>query len=76
MGVLAYLVRRRDRKMVREADRIGRDIGESVAMRWHDTDQRTDALIDLTRTLKRVTWVLLVVAVVTLIVAIVTLAQG
>jgi hypothetical protein len=36
---------RRDRKMLRNADRIGRDIGESVVKRWHETDERIDALI-------------------------------
>jgi hypothetical protein len=69
-------IRRRNRRMVKQADRIGRDLAESVVFRWRETDERTDALIDLTRTLKRLTWVLLVVGLATLVVAILALARG
>jgi hypothetical protein len=70
------VVRRRDRRMVKQAERIGHELAESVVFRWRETDERTDALIDLTRTLKRLTWVLLLVALVTLLVAALTLAKG
>jgi hypothetical protein len=77
-SVVAALVaiRRRDRELVRQAERIGRDLAESVVKRWQDTDERTDALIDLTRALKRLTWVLLVVGLATLGVTIWALAQS
>ena len=73
---MLLMVLRRDRKMVREGDRIGRDIAESVVKRWRETDERTDALIDLTRALKRLTWVLLLVALATLGVAVWALVHG
>jgi hypothetical protein len=72
----AIVVRRRDRQMVRRAERIGRDIGESVVVRWHETGERTEALIDPTRTLKRLTGMLRIVAVATLAVAVWALVRG
>ena len=72
----AIMIRRRDRRMVKEADRIGREIGESVVSRWRETDERTEALIKMTRTLARLTWALLIVTLGTLAVAIWALMQG
>lgn len=67
------LVRRQDKRQVKQAERIGRELAESVVFRWQEGDARTDALLALTRTLKRLTWALVVAALASLAVAVVTL---
>jgi hypothetical protein len=62
----AYLNRLRDRRMVEDAERIRRDIAGSVVGRWRETEERTDALIKMTRTLARLTWALLILTIGTL----------
>ena len=56
--------------------RIGSDLGDAVVTRWKQGDESTAAMIALTRTLARLTWVLLFVAVATLAVAVITLATA
>jgi hypothetical protein len=73
----AHLMARREQdRSVDEAAAIGREIAESVVTRWQQNDAGTQAMIDLTRTLARLTWVLVFVGLATLAVAIITVAQG
>jgi hypothetical protein len=60
------LTRRSDQHAVVQAQRIGRELGEAVNDRWRTSDERTDELLALTRTLKWLTWALFAVAAATL----------
>jgi hypothetical protein len=55
---------------------LGTKLGESVVTRWRQTDESTEAIIALTRTLAWLTWVLVSVGLATLAVTIVTVVQG
>ncbi|MEX1140725.1 MAG: hypothetical protein WEB79_00225 [Thermoleophilaceae bacterium] len=59
----------------RNAARIGRELAESVVVRWKQNDEATAATIALTRTLARLTWVLVFVGFATLAVAVIALAR-
>jgi hypothetical protein len=73
----ALLLTRRDgKRQEHNAARIGRELAESVVIRWEQNDEATAAMIHLTRALARLTWVLVFVGVVTLAVAILTFANG
>jgi len=68
LGVL-LLVRWRDRRELREVSRIGADLGTYYGERDQATARREERLLDLTKTLTRLTWVLLAFTAVALIVA-------
>lgn len=70
------LARREQARSVEDGTRIGTELGESVVTRWHQNDAGTQAIIALTRTLARLTWVLVFVGLATLAVALITLFQG
>jgi hypothetical protein len=72
LGVLAglLLVRLRERAEIAEGAQIGTDIAESLMDRWHQVDNRTDALLRATWALLGLTVALLAVAAATLVVAI------
>jgi hypothetical protein len=55
---------------------VGKDLGEITVERWREGDVRTDQMIALTKTLARLTWVLLAATVVTLVVNVVILVTA
>lgn len=65
-ATLVLLVRRSDRKSIAVAERVGRDLAESVVKRWEQTDAATDAMLTLTRTMVRLTWAVVVLSVIVL----------
>lgn len=60
--VVALLLRRRERREVEVAEKVGRDLGEITTTRWQSVDS-------MQQDLRRLTWALLIVAVATLVVA-------
>ncbi|HSS05332.1 MAG TPA: hypothetical protein VLK89_09150 [Solirubrobacterales bacterium] len=68
------LARRLQNRSLREVEDVGKDLGEITVERWREGDTRTDQMIALTKTVARLTWVLLVATVVTLVVNVVILA--
>lgn len=58
-----------DRRQLRELRGIGADLGDYLGTRDREAAERDARLVALTKTLARVTWVLLGVAVATLVVA-------
>lgn len=62
---LAQLQQHRDHRKFAE---LGKELGEITTQRWQETDTRADRLIELSKTLTRLTWVLLLATVVTLVV--------
>lgn len=65
-----------ERRQLRELRRIGAEFGEYVGTRDQEAAEREARLLALTRTLTRLTWVLLAVTVAALAVAAVTLARS
>lgn len=61
------LARWQQNRALRDAGKVGKDIGEITVQRWQEGDVRADQLIALTKTLTRLTWVLLAVTAVTLV---------
>jgi len=59
-----------------EAESVGKDLGKITVERWREGDARTDQMIVLTKTLARLTWVLLAATVVTLVVNVVILVTA
>lgn len=70
------LARRLQNRSLREAESVGKDLGEITVERWREGDVRTDQMIALTKTLARLTWVLLAATVVTLVVNVVILVTA
>lgn len=70
------LARRQQRRSLREAESVGKDLGEITVERWREGDVRTDQMIALTKILARLTWVLLAATIVTLAVNVVILATS
>lgn len=70
------LARRLQSRSLREAESVGKDLGEITVERWREGDVRTDQIIALTKTLARLTWVLLAATVVTLVVNVVILVTA
>lgn len=64
--MFVLLVRRSDRRSIEVAERVGRDLAESVVTRWEQTDASTDAMLKLTRTMARLTWAVMILTVVVL----------
>jgi hypothetical protein len=64
--LLVLAVRRSDRRHIRAAEHVGRDLAESVVARWEQTDAATDAMLALTRTMVRLTWAIMGLTVVVL----------
>lgn len=67
------LARRQQNRDRRTYEELGKDLGKVTTQRWQESDARADRLIGLTKTLARLTWVLLAVTAVTLIVNVVIL---
>jgi hypothetical protein len=61
--VMLRLDSHRTRKQLR---RVGRELGESVVSRWDQTDAATDSMLDLNRTMVRLTWATVALTVVVL----------
>jgi hypothetical protein len=70
------LARRQQNRSLREVESVGKDLGEVTVERWREGDARTDQMIALTKTLARLTWVLLAATVVTLAVNVVILVKA
>jgi hypothetical protein len=52
------------RRNGRQTERLGRDLGESVVMRWEETDSATESMFKMTQTMVWVTWAVVVLTVV------------
>jgi hypothetical protein len=55
-AILMLLVLRDERRTVKQGEQVGRELGEVVVSRWRDTDASTEAMLDLNRTMVRLTW--------------------
>lgn len=65
--VLGLLItRRRDRRAMTAAGKVGQDLAESVLTRWADTDAQTAAMLDMTRKLVALTWAVVALTLVVL----------
>ena len=74
--VALLLGRHLQNRSLREAESVGKDLGEITVERWREGDARTDQMIELTKTLARLTWVLLAATAVTLVVNVVILVTA
>jgi hypothetical protein len=74
IGALLLARRQQNRERQNFAE-LGKDLGEATTQRWQESDARADRLIALSKTLTRLTWVLLLATVVTLLVNVVILVS-
>jgi hypothetical protein len=65
-AALALMLVRDGRGTRRQMERTGRNLGESVVMRWEQTDAATESMLKLTRTMVRPTWAVVVLTIVVL----------
>jgi hypothetical protein len=63
-AMLALLLIRDGRRTRRHMEGVAHDLGESVVMRWAQTDAATESMLKLTRTMVRLTWAVVVLTVV------------